>query len=150
MELSEKRQIIVEWAKTPPKERKQSRRGLAQKLGVGIQFIEDVEQEISPSDKGYDSVGFLKSQIRDADIALLESCLKGNAAAQKVLRQILGQLIDRPEKEEGELTADELAKIRNEARKELEQEGYLPQGNREVRPEQCLLPQEIWQGKRPD
>lgn len=59
-----------------------------------------------------------------------------------------GLLVDKTEhKVEIGFNAEDIARIRSEARRELEAEGFPVKGDGEMRPEQSLLPQEVWEDK---
>ena len=117
MELEEKKQEIIDWIKTPPAERKKSKRGLAQSLGVGVTYIDELETEESLVELGgYDSEKWLRGRTLQMDKALTAACEKWNAAALKIYYQITHRLVDLSEtKVKISLDADELARINAEA-----------------------------------
>ena len=124
----------IAWFHTPKGERiPRTMTELARKLGIKhVKTLHRMQSELGgnggePED--YNSIAYLQGRIKDADVALLASCVKGSPGAQKVLRQILGQLAEGKEKEPGDIDADELFNIRKQARRELETEGFTPQGN---------------------
>lgn len=131
----DKQQKYFYWLDLPENERKpRAKAALARQLKVTVQTFANWEKERAKNppveNEEYSSVDFLQGRIKDMDIALLKSCVSGNAAAQRVLRQVLGQLIERPEqKAETGFDADELFRIRNEARRELEAEGFPIKGS---------------------
>jgi hypothetical protein len=156
MELWEKKNVIIKWLKAPAAERGISRRGLAQRLGVGLAYIDEIEAELHPfgqvaedmSEQLYDSDKWLQKRTPEMDKALVTACEKGSPAALQLFYKLNKRLIEQSEtKVKFSLDADELARIRSEARRELEAEGFLPQGNREVRPESPILLKEIREGE---
>lgn len=144
---AEIRDKAIKWLKTPPGKRvPRSKAELCRKLGItSVGTLADwkkrfVDNHTKPSNgENYNSISYLLGRLQAADEALLASCLSGNAAAQKVLRQILGQMKDSPDKGDDGYNADEIARIRNEARRELEK----AEGSGEVRPQPDLLPSNI-------
>lgn len=151
-EIKEKYKI---WLMTPPKQRKiKTKAAFGRRYDVTPQTLNiwEKEPEETPKAEGeYDSINYLLQSLQSADEALLRSCLSGNAAAQKVLRQILGQLAEK-DGGNGEtgFSASDIARIDQQARRELKAEGYTVKGMEEVPSEQSLLPQEIWQDKGQD
>ena len=148
MELSEKKQEIIDWIRTPPAEREKSKRGLAQSLGVGVTYIDELETEESLVELGgYDSEKWLRERTPQMDKALTAACEKGNAAALGTYYKLTKRLIEQSEtKVKFSLDADELARIEQEARRRNREEGFAS-GTGEVPPESPLLLKEIREGE---
>jgi len=145
-EVKEKYKI---WLMTDPKKRKpRTKAAFGRQHDVTPQTLnrwENEKPEEPVGDEGeYNSINYLLNQLKEADGALVRSCLAGNATAQKVLRQILGQLSDKGDNGDGDgYSAEEIAGIRNQAKRELEAEGFTVEGSGKVRPEPPLLSQDL-------
>ena len=152
VELWEKKATIVEWVNTPLKDRKQSKRGLAQKLGVAIAYIDEIETECksgspNPVEDSYDSEKWLQAKTFEVDKALLAACEKGNATALGTYYKLTKRLVEQSEtKVKFSLDADELARIEQEARRRNREEGFTS-GTGEVSPESPILLKEIREGE---
>lgn len=157
MKDNETRQKAETWLKTSITIRSpRSKAAFCRKIGISAPTLKTWEEEfmkrgklkpenggsIDTNGDGYDSIGYLLGQLQAADIALLKSCVSGNAAAQKVLRTLLGQLKDTPEQEHGEISAEEHIRIREEAKRRVSEACGGTDGDRSLLPEHALLPVE--------
>lgn len=73
-------------------------------------------KEVQPKD--YDSLSYLKSRTREVDEGIIKSAKSGNAQAQRLIKQLTGELVEKSEVTIG-LTADERARRELEAERQL-------------------------------
>jgi len=114
---------------------------LRKELSVNVtqlrELISRVQEELSLL---HDSVAYLKSQNKLVDEGIVRSCEKGNAQSQKLFKQLTGWT-EKVEIKHG-LTADEYARIEQEARRLNREQGYSL-GEGEVQGQPALLPEKL-------
>lgn len=127
---SYKKQVFYDWLSKSPSERDPfSQKDLAKKLGITESTLINWKKEkanariMAPEEKEYDSIAYLRGRSPEADKALITSCLSGNASSLKLLKQLLGDLVEKTEVTLG-LTADEIARRNLEAERQLREGGY--------------------------
>lgn len=151
--------IAYKWFSMTKEERIQSGFPTAQKdmasfLTVGTTKMRDLKRaymnknfdtppiaEIISGD--YDSKKYLLSRSKEVDDGLIEAAKKGNAQAARVIKQLTGELEEKPIEVRIGLSADEIARRNAEADRELaEWNKRRSSGQRveEVQAESSLLP----------
>ena len=99
----------------------------------------------------YDSIAFLKTRTREADEALILAVNAGNPTAQKIYRQVIGQLVEKAETTHiFEVSADEHIRIAREADKRISELSGAADGTQGLQPKSSLLPEKIRPGSGPD
>ena len=92
---------------------------------------------------------YLVEHMWEIDKAIVESCKKGNAQAQRLAKQLSGELVEKIEqKVKFELSADEHFRIRQEAERRVSELYLGANGDRNLLSKPSLLPQEIREDKR--
>jgi len=95
--------------------------------------------------KKYDSSEFLKKRSAEVDEALLKTVKKGSPASLKLYYQLTGQLIEKQDTtfRLGEVSADDHAKIRQEAARRVQDNPGAADRVGGLLTEPALLPEEL-------
>jgi hypothetical protein len=107
-------------------------------------YIEEAEKQLEVPDKYDPDEAFFKNYKR-IDAALMKACERGSPGALKIFYQLAGRLIERSENLNIDLTADDIFNIRQRARRELKEDGFLGWGTGEVPDKPVILPEKIWE-----
>jgi hypothetical protein len=151
----EARQEIITWLKTSSTIREpKTKSALARKLGTTPQTINNIQNELRKGKKTGNGGVDITDLSHEEMVALWKKIMvelvrggKATAEDRKTFAKYLGLLIDKSEhKVEIGFGASELARIRNEARRELEGENYAVEGSGKVRPQPPLLSEKIREG----
>jgi hypothetical protein len=144
-EIKEK---AVKWLQTPYNRRDpKTKIGLCRKLHIGKDTLISWEKELG---NGY-NVDNVIDELADMDIDAFQRRVyertKDPSCPAKVLElqaKMFGLLVDKSEtKVNIGFNAEDIARIRNEAKRELESEGFTVEGSGEVRPQPALLSEKI-------
>lgn len=79
----------------------------------------DLVKEELKEDLDYNSTEYIIKRLKAIDDALIDSATGGNAQSQKIIRQMLGQLVEKTVEVKVTIDAAELAREEREAEREL-------------------------------
>ncbi len=118
---------------------------LAQKLGDNLTLSGEVEKYLD-TEGNFDMKKYLNTKKKELADAIHEASQKGNATAQRIEAQIIGELVEKSEQKVTlELSADEYARRNCEAERRLREQGYRVA---DVPEEHPLLSENLRKGKR--
>ncbi|MCJ7828372.1 MAG: hypothetical protein MUP81_01360 [Dehalococcoidia bacterium] len=148
----EQTQQTLDWLNTSITIRRpKSKQKFCDSIGISVPTLNKIDTERGKKSKvdfgaEYNPDTFLENKSETIDRALVQACEKGNATALQTYYKLTKRLI---EQSKTEVTigfdATTIARIRNEARRELSDEGFTTEGSGKVRPQPALLSENIRQ-----
>lgn len=137
-----------------PLERRECKRDsdLAARLHISLPTLLKYKKEFVIKSgvriEDYNSNKYFESRSSDIDAALMESVKKGNSASLKLAYQLQGKLVEKTEVDHRfGLTAEQHAKVREEARRRVAEISERTDGDRGLLPESVVFPIEVWEDK---
>lgn len=143
--------VVYEWWDTPkPLREPASKAALARKLGITVPTITAWLKTRTDKHSNFESQSDeAKIKLFDQLLFQLASDPKSPAKYKELFARRYGLLLDKSEQKLNiGFDADEIARIRNKARRDLESSGIPHIGDGEVCPQPVLLPQDIREDKR--
>jgi len=156
MHDEETRRKALEWLNTSPKVRlPRFKAQLCRELGISVPTLDAWDKERKNSKgKKIDRLIDQFADLTDDELArfkrqVYDRAMESGASAKhmELLAKLQGMLIEKSVRVDIGFGAEDIANIRNKARRELENEGFSIVGDGKVRPEPALLSKDIREGK---